>query len=125
MSYPWLRYIVIVTLATTLVWVAGAHARPVELSDARVPPTVLAYVGPHDSITFASENDGYNCPASNAWFSEVSAYRWNGGALGDQHRSAFLDWWVRPGHPHQRVTFDGITFRNHTRIPVLVAGWCE
>lgn len=104
------------------------QARPVALSDATFPPTEMVYLYPGASVTYAYGVSGYNCPDHKSWFTETSAYQWNGKALGPQHRSKssnYFDYWVRPGHPHQRVSFDGITFRNHTKIGVLVAGWCE
>lgn len=102
---------------------AGAH--PVSPIRAAVAPSEMAYVKPRRSVTFAHGVEGWNCPPR-GWFSDVSAYRWNGGALGEQ------EWPSDTPFPHytwrdedgRSITFDGITFRNHTRRSVLVAGWC-
>lgn len=87
------------------------------LGDARTPPTELAYLQPHASVTYAHGRSGYNCQPR-GWFSDMQAYRWNGSAMPAQRRT-------RDGYRWGRVTFDGITFRNGSRAPVLVAGWCE
>lgn len=69
-------------LASGYVADAALTAQPVALSDANTPPTVLRYVQPHHSVTYASEDDGYNCLDANgrgrSFFTEVSAYAWNG-----------------------------------------------
>lgn len=124
-----MRYRIPAILASilTIGAIQTAQARPVALSDATIAPTEMVYLYPNASVTYA-DGRGYNCPDHKSWFTDTSAYQWNGKAMGPQHQSKgsnYFDYWVRPGHPHQRVTFDGITFRNHTKIGVLVAGWCE
>lgn len=102
-------------------------AHRVGLGDALTPPTVLHYLRPHRSITYTHGRDGHNCPRG-GWFSDVSAYAWNGTAIGAQVDYDDYDAWsVRSaGHgAHGHVTFDGITFWNGSNVPVLVAAWCE
>jgi hypothetical protein len=99
------------------------RAREVALEDARVPPTRLAYLTPGQSRTYARGIEGWNC-AGRGWFSDVQAYHWDGSALGPQEfnpKRQIIFWRSVRG----RVTFDGITFRNRTSMPVIVAGWCE
>lgn len=107
---------------------AHASGRPVghavSLSQARSAPTYLTYLWPHGSVTYARGSDGHNCQHG-GYFSDVSAYTWKGTQLSDQYwskRGLFYFWRDDKG---KRVTFDGITFRNHTRGRVLVAAWCE
>jgi hypothetical protein len=90
------------------------QARPVTLRDARVAPSYLHLVQPGRSVTRT-----HQCDRGGYW-TELSAYQWNGEALPAQRWNADHDrmsW--------GRVTFDGITFRNHYSQPVIVAGWCE
>lgn len=110
------------------VWAAGSvasdsmRARPVALTDATSAPTMLRLVRAHGAYTPAQCGHG-------AFFSDVSAYRWNGKALGHQTWSEHAPvggglayyWTAR----HGRVWFDGATFYNHSSATVLVAGWCE
>lgn len=105
---------------------SAMQARPVALAQATTPPTEMVYLYPNASVTYADAN-GYNCPDHRSYFVETSAYQWNGKALAGQRWNAdhTVSFWTRPGHPHQRVSFDGITFRNRTKTGVLVAGWCE
>lgn len=113
----------VVLLTALLLCAATSHARPVSLADASTAPTYLVYLWPHASVTYASGHAGYNCRGG-GWFSDVSAYTWRGAAVGAQHWNRAHDliyWRTRNG----RVTFDGITFYNASRSPVLVAGWCE
>lgn len=92
-------------------------AVPVSLNDARSAPSVMAYVRPGGHKAYRS-----NCRAGGK-FSDVSAYTWRGGALGAEgFNGDRIHYW--PGF-HGYVTWDGRTFRNHTRKRVLVAGWCE
>jgi hypothetical protein len=110
-----------------LLWVAFsaailpalASARPVNLTDATYAPSRLVYLQPHMAATF----DVDQCPRG-TYFSEVSAYRWNGHALSAQRWNAdhTVTYW---SYGRERITFDGITFRNATHHHVLVAGWCE
>ena len=99
-----------------------AHA--VALSDAERAPSALALLLPHASVTYAHGRAGYNCPRG--YFTDVSAYQWNGGALAPQRwdRIGVAYWNYGHGH-HGRVTFNGVTFTNEGARPVLVAGWCE
>ena len=112
-------------LAAALVGTAAtAHARPVSLSAALSPPTYLVFLYPHASVTYAYGREGYNCPREGRYFADVSAYAWNGSAIGAQRwtRDRTVTYWRnRTG----RVTFDGVTFRNASRQFVLVAGWCD
>jgi len=106
---------------------AAAHAapaaQPVKLSDARTAPDYLRSLKPGRTVTVA---DGEQCVSDGhaALFSDVSAYRGRGGALGGQRWNADHDvtyWRAAYGG---RVTFDGIAFRNATTRTVLVGGWC-
>lgn len=119
------RILPLALIALSLTPSAGnaTQAREVELSDARRPPTRLAYLMPGEARTYARGIEGWNC-RDRTWFSDVSAYHWDGSALGPQRfnrRTQVMFWRSVRG----RVTFDGITFRNRTDRPVLVAGWCE
>jgi hypothetical protein len=98
----------------------AADFRPVALTDATVPPNTLRYLMPGQHVTYPIQ-----CANGSGFWSDVSAYRWSGRALGAQRwsRSALRYVWDDPRGG--RVTFDGITFRNRTRSPVLVAGWCS
>ncbi len=89
-------------------------SRAVSLDDARTAPDALTYLSAGESVSFEAP-----CPGP---FTEASAYGWRGRALGAQRRTDALTYWrTRTG----RVTFDGVTFRNASRRPVLVAGWCS
>lgn len=113
--------------------------KPVGLGDAERPPTYLVYLYPHGSVTYASGRDGWNCikhgdVTHDGYFTDVSAYSWRGRAIGPQRwdengkyssSGAPSDYWYVRDHHAGKVTFDGITFENHSRVPVLVAGWCE
>lgn len=115
-----MRYIVGLIAALSIGGaVENAHARAVSLADASYPPTYLVYLYPGASVTYADH--GENCPGG-GFFSDVSAYQWNGHAVGRQHHTELSDYWPTKSG---RVTFDGITFRNRSHRPVLVAGWCE
>ena len=120
----------LLTVALTAVAYGTAHAatptpRAVSLSEAEVAPTYLVFLYPHASVTYAHGRYGYNCPRG-GYFSDVSAYQWNGAALAPQRWDRIgVDYWNYGHGHHGRVTFDGITFRNEGSRPVLVAGWCE
>lgn len=90
----------------------------VALADARFEPTVSITLPRGASVTLAEQCDG------GTYFSDFGAYRGNGRALGAQrtNKDETLDYWRGNGG---RVTFDGVTFENHTRGAVIVAGWCE
>jgi hypothetical protein len=92
-------------------------AQPVSMSDATYPADFHARVRPGASVTVERQ-----CGAG--FFTETSAYRSNGGALAGQRWTAdeTLTYWRGR---HGRVTFDGVTFKNGTRAPVVVAGWCS
>jgi hypothetical protein len=87
-------------------------ARAVELSDATAPPRFLQYVKPG-----AVSRSVPRCT------SEVSAYKWDGNALGPQRQD--FDGWSYWDGPRGQVWFDGIGFVNLTRKPVIVAAWCS
>jgi hypothetical protein len=129
-----MRYVLVFLL---LLGIGGAiespaHAAPgpraVSLADASAPPTMLAYVLPGHAFTPNTDSEGRPCHAHGraGYFSDASAYRWNGSALGAQHwnASALVYYWHARGHVGA-VAYDGLTFRNDTRAPILVAGWCE
>lgn len=96
---------------------------------ARVAPTYMIVLHAGKSATFA-DADGYSCPARDSgkrsYPSDVSAYRWDGSALGAQHwnKDQTLQVWDVPRH-RTYVSYDGATFFNHTHRSVLVALWCE
>lgn len=113
----------VLSLVLTLAASSVAHAhhpvgKRVALSDARVAPDYLRALKPGRSVTVTRQ-----CGRNGFW-SEVSAYRGRGGALGGQqwNRDHDLTFWRAPYGG--RVTFDGITFRNATSRAVLVGGWC-
>jgi hypothetical protein len=97
------------------------HANRVGLGDATTAPTYLVYLRPHGSVTYSVGSDGHNCPRG-GFFTDVSAYAWNGTAIGAQFHTNDHDYWR--GY-RGRVSFDGITFHNGTHRKVLVAGWCD
>ena len=109
---------VAILLSFVCATVARADARPVALTDAHYAPTTLAYMYPHTSITLADAA----CPRG-GFYSDVSAYRWDGRALSAQTRVASRHVW-RDSRGHA-VTWDGATVRNHTNTRVIFAGWCE
>lgn len=124
-----LQVVVIVALAAIAASAAAtpAHAatRAVSLADARVAPTYLYYLRAGARVTPRRIDNGRQC--GQGYFADTSAYDWTGGALGAQrwNRDGDRTFWRDPRSPHRLVTFDGLTFRNHLRRPVLVAGWCE
>ena len=89
----------------------AAQGRPVTLRQAAIPPTYLRMLQPGRSTTVTRQ-------CGSQYWSELSAYQWNGEALpGQRYYGERMHW--------GRVTFDGITWRNGTSQPVLVAGWCD
>lgn len=110
----------LVTLAVLLAIVPAAHAaaRPVSLSDARHAPSSLVYVQPSRSVALERQ-----CPQGALW-SDVSAYQWDGSALGGQRWNRLHDRTYWPASTG-RVVFDGVRVFNGTTAPVLFAGWCE
>jgi len=116
------RTLVLAALSAALLMpAAAAHAapaaQPVKLSDARTAPDYLRALKPGRTVTVTRQ-----CPRG-GW-SDTSAYRGRGGALGGQRWNADHDrtyWRAAYGG---RVTFDGVTFRNATTRTVLVGGWC-
>lgn len=142
MVYRMFTYAVSITLATVLILAStaslsatlrtadastGAHA--VSLADASFRPDRLAYVRSGQSVTFRRQCGGRVDVRSHHWtrdyFTEISAYRWNGARLSPQMWSAdqTLTVWVTQNY--RPVTFDGLTFRNGTTSTVIVAGWCS
>lgn len=98
---------------------AEPQAKPVALSDARMAPDFIASVRPHNAVLIEYQCDRHG----RTYFTDTSAYRRNGAALGAQRwtRDHTLTYWKAPkGY----VTFDGVTFRNLTPYRVLIAGWC-
>lgn len=100
-------------------------AQAVALSDATTAPTYMTLLRPGASALYTGRG-GYNCPGG-SYFTDVSAYTWQGRALGPQRwtRDHTLTYWRVPNHPRQFVTFDGIKFHNDSHRAVLVAGWCD
>lgn len=99
---------------------AAARPRAVALTDARVAPDYLRLVRPSRTRCL---------PSRIVWGgTEVSAYRWNGRALGPERWGRLRttrthgDWWRMPG-TRDRVEYDGACFHNETRQAVLVAVW--
>lgn len=124
------RTIAALTLAFAafLYCAATSDARPVALSDATYAPTTLVLLHAGDAVTVA-DRFGYDCHTRNGrgYFSDVSAYKWNGRALGAQRWDSvdMVYYWRIPHTRGQSVRFDGATFYNDSRHSVLVAGWCE
>lgn len=109
---------------------AQASAHPTYLSDATRSPRTLVLLPPRAHVTYAHGRAGWQCRRGpqGYYYSEVQAYTWHGGALQVQRWSAdrTLTYWRLPrAYGRGRVTFDGVTFRNHSTRPALVAGWCE
>lgn len=102
-----------------------AVPRAVALADASSPPRELTMLAPGARITYGDPATGYTCHLGRkGYFTNTSAYTWRGGKLGPQRWTrdhTVQTWRGRRG----RVEFDGITFRNRTSQPVLVAGWCD
>jgi hypothetical protein len=98
---------------------AHGAATPVSLDDAAVAPSMLYYLGPGERIMVPEPQCKHG-----SYFTDISAYRWNGHALSGQQwtKDNLLTYWsARSG---RRVTYNGIAFRNHTHGHVIVAGWC-
>lgn len=97
--------------------VSRADPRPMgpTLEMARSAPQTLRYLKAHTAVTITRQ-----CPRGHYW-TELSAYTWRGGRLPAQVRHGGVNSREQWG----RVTFDGITWRNHYNHPVLVAGWCS
>jgi hypothetical protein len=94
-------------------------SRAVSLSDATYAPSFLRLVPARSELTHRQ----YPCKGKH-YFGDVSAYRWNGRALGAQQRDIDnLLYWSAPSG--RAVGYDGRTFYNGLRVPVLVAGWCN
>lgn len=89
------------------------------LGDATSPPRMLVMVPAHDAWQVLRQCDGKRM----GFYTNVQAYTWSGGGLVQRWtRDKTLTYW-RIGHG--RVTFDGLTWHNESRRPVLVAGWCD
>ncbi len=118
-----MRTIATIITAAALAGAAAAPAdasypRAVSLSDASSAPSFLHLVKPGRSYLTLTQCRG------DSYFSDTSAYRWNGQQLSAQRwdRDRTITFWRdRRGG---RVTFDGIVWRNRTHRSVLVAGWC-
>jgi len=119
------------TLALGFALSTSAHAhtrdaRPVTLSMARVEPTWLVLVPGmdvrHGRVRFHRVTHAATPCPHGGYFSDVSAYRWNGSALGGQHETRMRVSW-RDTREGGRVVWDGVTFTNRTTRAVLVAGW--
>lgn len=114
------------SLVLVVVFACGivtAASHPVSLNDAEAAPTYLVYLWPHAKVTYTYHDGAANCPGG-GYFTNVSAYTWRGNAVGPQHWNRIHDLIVWKTHSG-RVTFNGITFHNSSRAPVLVAGWCD
>jgi hypothetical protein len=112
-----MRYLGIVFLIVAVLAIAADAAlaqtpRPVNLTNSSYPPDFLEYVQPGER-----SSDVPKCT------SDVSAYRWNGRALGAQHSNTMGDRIVWNGQ-RGRAVYDGMSFENRTHRPVLVAAWC-
>jgi hypothetical protein len=113
---------VLTCVAIALLSAAPASGEPtgraVQLSAARHGADFSATLRPGASVTVENQ-----C-GHGGFFTEYSAYRSNGGALGAQQwreGRTLVTWAGR----HGRVTFDGITFKNGTLAVTIVAGWCS
>jgi len=102
-------------LATVPASAIDADARPVSLSDARYTPTAAKHMPP--GSTWA--------PRACARPSDVSAYRSNGRALGQQQRTRRGFAWRSRGRVV--VTFDRASgsFTNNANGRVIAAIWCD
>lgn len=97
-------------------------ARSVSFADRTADADFMAHVAPGTVLTVDRQ-----CPRD-GWFTEYSAYAADGSAIGAQVVSRYADGTVKRvawRYGRRSVTFDGATFRNHTRHAVLVAGWCS
>jgi hypothetical protein len=104
------RTLALAALAAAIPASAQAAPRAVELSDASIAPTFLKYVHPGGTA---------NVPCDPT---DVSAYRWDGNALGAQRKSAGWDYWqARTG----RAWYTDRVFLNLSKRPVIVAAWCD
>jgi hypothetical protein len=103
---------------------------PVSLTDARTPPTAMAYVpGVMRPVRLQRPASvALGCPTG-ARPTDVSAYRWNGRALGAQTFTPDGSMWqVKRGRYNVgAVTYERRTgtFTNESARPVLVAIWCD
>lgn len=112
----------LVTLAAALTLAPAVHAAPhpqaVSLSQASREPDVLVYVK-------AGRRHVLGRPCHGHVVTEVSAYRWDGSALGSQRWNRAHDamrW--HDGWEGGNVWFNGLSVRNRTARPILFAGWC-
>lgn len=129
-----LPFVAVLAAMVLLTWglagLARADApRAVALSAAASPPASLVYLYPAARVTLADAR-GYTCAARGdsspaGYFSDISAYQWDGSALSAQVWDARALRYVWRDSAGRAVTWDGVAWRNHTRRPVLVAGWCE
>jgi hypothetical protein len=92
-------------------------ARAVSLDMATAPPRFLRMVRPNRGW-YAQRQCG------RGRFSDVSAYRWDGRALGAQQRTSDVTYWTHPIGGGQVTYYRGV-FMNRTNHTVLIVGWCE
>lgn len=126
---------IILTAAFAVAAQASPVFRPVSLTDAKTPPTIL-YLLPAGGYADAARHSPDILCADGSYPTDVGAFRWNGRAIGRQYWNDDQDvmsWdvWQNNRRPHRGrnwlgwVQFDGITFTNFSRQAVLVAAWCE
>lgn len=96
-------------------------ARSVSYADRTTDADFSAHIAPGTVLTVDRQ-------CGHGWFTEFSAYRADGAAIGAQRVERFADGTMKRvlwQYGRHNVTFDGVTFRNHTRHAVRVAGWCS
>lgn len=100
---------------------SGVQVAPLapSISQADGEPEVRAIMPAGGSITFGERQ----CEGG-GFFSDTQAFDLDGESLGRQRWSAdrTLTYWRGQGG---RVTFDGVTFENHTKGTVDVSAWCD
>lgn len=123
LAFAWMAVWVILAVALPATSSASTHARSVAYSARYVNADATATLPPGASVTFTRP-----CPYARGLgytFTEYNAYTRTGGAMGGQTFNPYTlrTSWQYPG-TRTFVTFDGVTFRNHTHHTVMVAGWC-
>lgn len=120
-------------LACGLASDAMASSAP-NIQQASEPPTFMAYLLPGQEVTppraIRDREAGRPCfntrTGRRGYFSDVQAYHWDGRGFAPQRWDDDLPgWYWQPKGWKRAVWYDGLTFGNATRHPVLVAGWCE
>ncbi len=113
----------ILSLSATALSAELAHAerlpRAVSLSDATHAPRSAFFVFPGETIIGKVQ-----CPRGHFW-TETSAYRWDGSALSAQRWNRLHDRTFWRDSRGGRVIFDGVAVHNGTRAPIIFAGWCS